>query len=96
MISGLYALIQGSNNDAAEKALEALIEIGRLNYMNFAPYVEGHLQETERLMSKAKAANDPTDSLALLSIEVWNFLGEREAELNRMGLPQEQAIIGGS
>ena len=86
MISGLYALIQGSNSDAAEKALEALIEIGRLNYLNFGPYAEGHLQETERLVLKAKEAQDPTDTLALLSIEVWNFLGEKEAELTRMGL----------
>lgn len=54
MISGLYSLIQGSNNDAAEKALEALIEIGRLNYLNFAAYAEGHLQETERLVQRAK------------------------------------------
>jgi hypothetical protein len=54
MISGLYRLIQGQNEDAAGKALEALIEIGRLNYLHFGPYIEGQLQETERIVRNAK------------------------------------------
>ena len=73
-----------------------MIEIGRLNYINFGQYAEGHLQETERLVQKAKDTQDPTDSLALLAIEVWNFLGEKEAELTRMGLNHEETIIGGN
>lgn len=54
MISGLNRLIQGQNDDAAGKAMEALIEIGRLNYLEFGPYIQGQVQETERIVLKAK------------------------------------------
>ena len=80
IIRGLYALIAGPNSDAAEKALEALIEVARLNYEHFGECAPGHLQETARLVNKAKAARDPTDTSALLAVEVWNLLGEREHE----------------
>lgn len=58
-MNGLFKLITNSDDEISEKALEAMIEIGRLNYKLMKSYLPGLFGLTNTLVDQAIAAEDP-------------------------------------
>jgi len=63
-MKGIFDLLAIGDSDISKKALEALIEVARLNYQHMGPYLEKFLALTEAFVGAAGAADPEQAELA--------------------------------